>query len=107
MNESRTIVVGGGLAGLTAAATLARGGHAVTVLEGAQHVGGRARSRNKDGFDINIGPHALYRAGGGLAVLRQQAAPARRRAQIASVSVRVAPSPEPRPAWTFPLVPGG
>lgn len=70
MNESRTIVVGGGLAGLTAAATLARGGQAVTVLEGAQHVGGRARSRNKDGFDINIGPHALYRAGGGLAVLK-------------------------------------
>jgi len=71
MSEPRTIVVGGGLAGLTAAATLARGGHAVTVLEGAEHAGGRARSRNKDGFDINIGPHALYRAGGGLAVLKR------------------------------------
>jgi len=43
MNESRTIVVGAGLAGLTAAATLARGGRAVPVLEGAEHVaGGRA-----------------------------------------------------------------
>lgn len=70
MNEPHTIVVGGGLAGLTAAATLARGGHAVTILEGAEHVGGRARSRNRDGFDINIGPHALYRGGGGLAALK-------------------------------------
>ena len=67
----RTIVVGGGLAGLTAAATLAGRGHAVTVVEGADHLGGRARTRRRDGFDLNLGPHALYKAGGGMAILRE------------------------------------
>jgi phytoene dehydrogenase-like protein len=70
MNEV-TIVIGGGLAGLTAAATLARAGRQVTVLEAAEHIGGRARSRKRDGFTLNVGPHALYRTGGGLAALRR------------------------------------
>lgn len=70
-DQAPTIVVGGGLAGLTAAATLARAGHAVTVVEGAAHLGGRARSRHRDGFDVNLGPHALYRAAGGLDVLHR------------------------------------
>ena len=71
METDRTIVIGGGLAGLTAAATLARAGRAVTVVEGAEHLGGRARSRRRAGFDINLGPHALYRSVGGLDVLRR------------------------------------
>ncbi|MGI9029349.1 MAG: phytoene desaturase family protein [Ilumatobacteraceae bacterium] len=71
MDEPRTIVIGGGLAGLTAAATVARTGRTVTLLEGGEHLGGRARSRRRDGFHVNLGPHALYRRGGGLAVLRR------------------------------------
>jgi phytoene dehydrogenase-like protein len=71
MDTDRTIVIGGGLAGLTAAATLARAGRPVTVVEGADHLGGRARSRHRDGFDLNLGPHALYKAVGGLDVLRR------------------------------------
>jgi phytoene dehydrogenase-like protein len=71
MDTDRTIVIGGGLAGLTAAATLARAGRPVTVVEGAEHLGGRARSRHRDGFDVNLGPHALYRTAGGLDVLRR------------------------------------
>jgi phytoene dehydrogenase-like protein len=70
MHTDRTIVIGGGLAGLTAAATLARAGRPVTLVEGAEHLGGRARSRHRDGFDLNLGPHALYKAVGGLDVLR-------------------------------------
>ena len=70
MEATPTVVIGGGLAGLTAAATLARAGQPVTVLEAAEHLGGRARSRQRDGFALNLGPHALYRAGGGAAVLR-------------------------------------
>ena len=69
--EERTIVIGGGLAGLTAAATLAKAGSAVTLVEGGSTLGGRARSRRRDGFDVNLGPHALYRVGGGLDVLRR------------------------------------
>ncbi len=70
MRSADTIVIGGGLAGLSAAASLARSGRRVTVLEGAEHLGGRARSRHVDGYDLNLGPHALYRAAGGARVLR-------------------------------------
>lgn len=66
-----TIVVGGGLAGLSAAAHLARNGRPVTVLEGTEHLGGRAWTRRRDGFHLNLGPHALYRAGGGLRTLHE------------------------------------
>jgi phytoene dehydrogenase-like protein len=71
MEDVPVIVIGGGLAGLTAAATLARAGRPVTLLEAAEHLGGRARSRRRDGYTLNLGPHALYRSGGGLAALRQ------------------------------------
>jgi phytoene dehydrogenase-like protein len=79
MDTDRTIVVGGGLAGLTAAATLARAGRPVTVVEGAEHLGGRARSRHRQGYDLNLGPHALYRAPGGLDVLKGLGVPIRGR----------------------------
>ena len=59
----RAIVVGGGIAGLAAAWELARGGVAVTLLEGAQELGGRAATREEEGFSFNLGPHALYRKG--------------------------------------------
>ena len=39
------IVVGGGLAGLTAAALVARQGRRVAVLEGAARLGGRAATQ--------------------------------------------------------------
>ena len=86
MEHTRTIVIGGGLAGLTAAATLARGGHAVTVVEGAEHLGGRARSRHRDGFDLNTGPARPVPDGGRA---RRPARPRRRRP-------RQAAAPRPR-----------
>lgn len=57
------VVVGGGLAGLTAATLLARAGVKTILLEQATEVGGLARTRNHHGFYFNLGPHALYRAG--------------------------------------------
>jgi phytoene dehydrogenase-like protein len=63
------VVVGGGLAGLAAGATAARAGASVLVLD-AHPLGGRARSVERDGFVFNMGAHALYRGGPGMAVLR-------------------------------------
>ena len=68
---TEVLVVGGGLAGLAAATTAARAGRRVTLLEARSEPGGRARTAEQDGFLLNEGPHALYRQGEGLAVLRE------------------------------------
>ena len=56
-------IVGGGIAGLIAAVELGRAGANVRLFEAAADLGGRARTRHVDGFSLNQGPHALYRAG--------------------------------------------
>ncbi|MEZ4440773.1 MAG: FAD-dependent oxidoreductase [Polyangiaceae bacterium] len=72
----RTIhVLGGGLAGLTAAVFAARAGHDVTLLEHSPCLGGRARSRERNGVIWNMGAHALYNAGAGRAILDELAIP--------------------------------
>ena len=57
------IVVGGGLAGFSAAALVARAGRSVIVVEQAGHLGGRAATHVRDEIHWNLGPHALYCAG--------------------------------------------
>ena len=69
--EADVVVVGGGLAGLTAAATVAAAGKRVLVREKLGVPGGDARSTNKDGFIFNQGPHALYRGGAAEKILTQ------------------------------------
>jgi phytoene dehydrogenase-like protein len=59
---SEITVIGGGVAGLTAAITCAEGGAQVRLLEAHETVGGRARSTDGD-YKANLGPHAIYRAG--------------------------------------------
>lgn len=53
---TRTVVVGGGIAGLATAALLAHEGHRVTVFEKAGRVGGRAGVLERDGFRFDTGP---------------------------------------------------
>src|ERR1051326_3327682 len=59
----RTIVIGGGLAGLAAATYLARAGRHTTVLERSESLGGRAQTDTTNGFELNRGAHALYTGG--------------------------------------------
>lgn len=58
--SEKVVVVGGGLAGLSAAARLAHNGYDVTVLEKAPKLGGRAITIPLKGFNFNFGAHAIY-----------------------------------------------
>src|SRR5690242_4304471 len=71
MDGNRVAVVGGGLAGLAAALYLARAGRRVTLFEAAPVLGGRGGTLDRGGFSLNMGPHALYRGGAAMAVLRE------------------------------------
>jgi phytoene dehydrogenase-like protein len=55
-------VIGGGVAGLTAAITCAERGASVQLLEAHQTLGGRARSTDGP-YKANLGPHAIYKGG--------------------------------------------
>ncbi|HUP84590.1 MAG TPA: FAD-dependent oxidoreductase [Acidimicrobiales bacterium] len=85
------LVIGGGLAGLTAAATASAQGARALVLE-AHRPGGRSRVSERDGFTFNHGGHALYVAGEGMAVLRR---------------LGVRPKGSPPPLGAYQLLAGG
>ena len=68
-------VVGGGLAGLAAAAYMARGGQSVVLYEKASQLGGRAATTVMEPFHFNLGPHALYAGSHGIAILRELGVP--------------------------------
>ena len=56
----RVVVVGAGVAGLTAADRLLDHGADVTLLEREDRVGGLARSSRYDGVTFDIGPHRFH-----------------------------------------------
>ncbi len=56
------LVIGAGLAGLTAARVLSRAGQRVRVLEAAPTIGGRVRSRQTGGFTLDAGYQVLFPA---------------------------------------------
>src|SRR6478736_6385779 len=55
----RTVIVGAGLAGLSAACHLAGRGHEVVVVEAADRPGGRAGVREEGGYRFDTGPTVL------------------------------------------------
>ncbi|MEK6286264.1 MAG: FAD-dependent oxidoreductase [Acidobacteriota bacterium] len=69
--QNDVIVIGGGVAGLATATYIVRQGKSVRLLEQSHALGGRAQTKQQEGFYLNIGPHALYRGGRGIEVLRE------------------------------------
>lgn len=68
----RVLVVGGGLAGLTAAHVLSHDGHEVTVLEAAPEPGGKLRRTEVGGAVVDVGAEAmLNRRPEGVALARE------------------------------------
>jgi oxygen-dependent protoporphyrinogen oxidase len=68
----RVLVVGGGLAGLTAAHALGQDGHEVTVLEAASEPGGKLRRTEVGGVVVDVGAEAmLNRRPEGVALARE------------------------------------
>lgn len=61
-NPTPLTIIGGGLAGLTAAITAAESGARVTLHEAHHTLGGRARTAEGT-YRTNEGPHALYNGG--------------------------------------------
>lgn len=105
------VVVGAGVAGLSAAHRLANAGIRVTVLEGEPHIGGRARSEHVGQFVIDTGA-------GVLTSFYDSTLRLARELQLNPVEVRRPPGAvatpfgklefdvgTPRGIWRFPLVP--
>ncbi|MER5554451.1 hydroxysqualene dehydroxylase HpnE [Streptomyces sp. NPDC002793] len=61
LRASRAVVVGGGLAGVTAALRLADAGLAVTLLEGRPRLGGLAFSFRRGDLSVDNGQHVYLR----------------------------------------------
>ena len=57
----KVVVIGGGLAGITAAIALAKAKHEVTLLETKPRLGGATMSFNRDGLVIDTGQHVFLR----------------------------------------------
>ena len=57
--SGRTVVVGGGLSGLTAALASARRGDETALLEASERPGGVVRSERRAGFLLELGPNTV------------------------------------------------
>jgi phytoene desaturase len=54
--KGNAIIIGGGFGGLATAIRLQAAGHAVTLVEAREHLGGRAYQLKEDGFTFDMGP---------------------------------------------------
>jgi squalene-associated FAD-dependent desaturase len=61
VSAGRAVVIGGGLAGITAALALADAGREVTLVEGRQRLGGLTWSMRRHGLSFDNGQHVFLR----------------------------------------------
>ena len=61
--DQKVVIVGAGMAGLTAAAYLAREGHHVLLIDKNDRTGGLVSTLNLNGFSFDSGPRALINSG--------------------------------------------
>ncbi len=100
----RVAVVGGGIAGLTAARALARAGRDVLVLEGGGELGGKLRLHSVAGIEVDVGAEAmLARRPEGLELARELELPVVHPAtSSSSIWTRGALRPLPRSVMGIP-----
>lgn len=58
-DDQKVIVIGGGLGGISAAATMAISGYDVELYEKNAHLGGKLNKKSQDGFTFDLGPSIL------------------------------------------------
>ncbi len=87
------MVVGGGIGGLAAAALLGRAGHAVTLLEADDRLGGKSRRVELDGRRMDTGPSLVTFPGVWEELLRRYDAPGNpgEAADVAALELRRMP----------------
>ena len=101
----RVVVVGAGVAGLTAARDLVAAGHDVVVLESTDRVGGKLRSAEVAGITVDVGAEAmLNRRPEGVDLAREAGLPVEHPALVSSrIWTRGALRPLPRSLMGVPL----
>lgn len=75
--KKQIIVIGAGMAGVTAARELVRDGYVVTLLEAREEVGGRGRNFNcpVDNYSFPLGPMYMHNAGDGIGIVKEMKNP--------------------------------
>ncbi|WP_261129732.1 NAD(P)/FAD-dependent oxidoreductase [Bacillus sp. Marseille-Q3570] len=71
MESYDVAIIGGGVAGLTAAIMLANEGQRVILFEKSPEFGGRSQTINKNGVYMNLGAHALYKGGEAMRIFNE------------------------------------